>query len=116
VVLFVLLGGALGCRLLSGRALDQDTDQATTEPRQQWQPIDLDELDRQYSASAADDQVTDELFPKTSAARPFQTIFRAGGVDATYVISAWGRERCLFVRVTGPVPNRVRFQERDGDC
>ena len=116
IVVFGVLGGALGWRLLSGRALDRDTDRAKAELREQWQPMDLGELDRQYSASAVDGQVTDDLFPKTDAARPFMTVFRAGGVDANYVISAWGRERCLSARVTGPAPNRVRFQERDGDC
>ena len=116
-VVFVVLAGILGWRWWTGRAIERATDVATAELRAGWRPVDLDELAKRYAASSTNAELADDFFPGTSAGQSFATTFdTAGRVDASYVLSTWGRERCLYLRVTGPVPNRVQFQQRDGDC
>jgi len=80
----------------------------------------LADLNRQYLTAATTGSSiagTFKLFPQSSHARLFSATFdNSDRVDAFYVIVTSGRERCLLVRATGPVPNRVDFKQTDGDC
>jgi hypothetical protein len=113
-VVFVLFVGGLGWRWWSGHALDGETDDAIEELRVGWRSVDLAALAQRYATNA---KQGDRLIPRASSAALLTADFGAANrVDASYVVDIWGRQRCLYVRATGPVPNRIQFQKRDGGC
>jgi hypothetical protein len=126
VILMVALAvvvGALAWRLLSTRALDDRTESATAELRRLWRPVDLPELADQYASAVTDANTSGDyreafgLFPRTEEST-FSTggFGRGGAFEGAYAVEAWGRNRCLAIRVTGPAPNRLRLRVVDRDC
>jgi hypothetical protein len=120
----VLLIGGLVWRRATDRAVSSKADSAMVELRRAWRVVDLDDLQRQYSVAttAANDTGDDgravALFPQPRDAELFVGTFVRGGVfEASYNVSAgWGGHRCVQMRVVGPAPNRIAFQEHGGEC
>ena len=85
---------------------------------------DLVAMQREYSNEATDASSTgnyDQAFaviPQPEHAKTFLLGFgRGGAVEASYNVTAGlGGRRCLQMRVVGPAPNRVAFQEHRGQC
>jgi hypothetical protein len=122
-VVFVLLVGGLGWRVWSGHELDTKTEAAKSELRGTWSSVDLLALNFDYSAATTQANATgdyaaaERLFPRVhhSTFRGAEFV-RGGVVTAQYDVSAWHRDRCISVRVTGPVPNRIDFRVTEQAC
>ena len=124
VVVGVILVSALTWRGLTERAVSKKADSAVAELRQGWRGVDLTDLQRQYvdTATAANDSGDSSkalgLLPETQESDLFLGGFvRGGAFEGSYNVSAgWGGRRCVQIRVVGPAPNRVAFQQHKGEC
>jgi len=124
LVVGVALTAALAWRRLTDRAVSNKAESATAQLRQKWRAVDLDELQRRYvqAVAAANDKGNfDEasaLLPDPTEAEFFLGGFvRGGAFEGSYNVSAgWGGHRCIQIRVVGPAPNRIAFQQHDGEC
>ncbi len=125
VVVFVILVAGGAVRYFQNRALDDKTDAATAELRRGWRPVDLAALhasyaaaeDKAFVANDGDYSAEEQLFPPTSESTLSVRKFAPDGTfAAAYLVEAAGRERCIVVHVHPPAPNRVKLQQRDGNC
>jgi hypothetical protein len=41
---------------------------------------------------------------------------RGWSFEGAYDVDAWGSNRCIARRVTGPMPNRLVVRVRDSEC
>jgi hypothetical protein len=123
-VVGVLVTAGLVWRRLTDRAVNSKADRVIADLRDKWRPVDLNELQDDYSlaATAANDtgdyDQAYSLLPQPGDADFFNGGFvRGGAFEASYNVSAgWGGHRCIQIRVVGPPPNQVAFQEHNGEC
>ncbi len=115
VVGVLLVGSVLWGRTSRGR-LDDKTASVESALTRQWTAMDIEQLSTDY-ANAADPAGGLALFPQPDDAFLFQAHFPSStSVVTAYRVDASGQQRCVVITVSGPPPNRVSFDERDGDC
>lgn len=120
VVIALFLAANFAWGALSGESLDNAADAAEAELREVWRPVDLRGLNFAYANEAtkawasSDYGSAAKLFPRVKDSDFLTASFdRADVVEARYIVTASGRERCLLVRVEGPAPNAVRILQVD---
>lgn len=120
VVIALLLVAILAWGRLTGESLDKASDAAQAELREVWRSVDLRKLNVEYANETTKAWESGNygravrLFPRVEDADFLSASFERGDVvEARYIVSASGRERCLLVRVEGPAPNAVRILQVD---